>query len=58
VKHLYLDAGGVVEIPVQMLHPYSVDAPPMRHSRINWDGWRFTQSLEAIAPNSAWFHES
>ena len=22
---MYLDAGGVVEIPVQMLHPYSTD---------------------------------
>ncbi len=25
VKHLYCDAGGVVEIPVQMLYPYSTD---------------------------------
>ena len=25
MKHLYFDAGGVVEIPVQMLHPYSTD---------------------------------
>ena len=32
MKHLYFDAGGVVEIPVQMLHPYSTDGVLPSHA--------------------------